>query len=127
MASKAETIFAASMDESQVLWLYEPEKFKWTPPDRNYTVDFKVMRRDQSFFYVEFKGYLRPQDKRKMRAIRKQYPDLDIRFVFMDAKKKINKTSKTSYGQWAERHGYQWAEGTIPEAWLEEDGHESSK
>jgi len=120
MASKAETIFAANMDERELKWMYEPEKLDWIPPKRKYTPDFKVMRRDGSFFFVEYKGYLRPNDKTKMAAIRKQYPDLDIRFVFMKANKPSYKGSKTTYADWAEKNGYLWAEGTIPEEWLAE-------
>ena len=31
---------------------------------------------------IEFKGHFRPYDKRKMVAVKKMHPDLDIRFVF---------------------------------------------
>jgi hypothetical protein len=120
MASKAETIFAIDMDERALNWMYEPERLDWIPPARKYTPDFKVMRRDGSFFFVEFKGYLRPNDKTKMKAIRKQYPDLDIRFVFMNANKPSYKGAKTTYGMWAEKNGYIWAEKVIPEDWLNE-------
>jgi hypothetical protein len=120
MASKAEVHFAEWMDDKRLHWLYEPERLDWIPPSRKYTPDFKVMRKDGSFFFVEFKGYLRPSDKTKMKAIRKQYPDLDLRFVFMNAKKPSYKGAKTSYAGWAEKNGYLWAEGTIPEDWLNE-------
>lgn len=118
MASKAEVKFAEWMDDQEIVWMYEPEKLAWEPPKRKYTPDFKVMRKDGSFFFVEYKGYLRPNDKTKMKAIRLQYPDLDLRFVFQNADKVIYKGSKTTYGMWAERLGYQWAEGTMPEDWL---------
>jgi hypothetical protein len=78
------------------------------------------MRRDGSFFFVEYKGYLRPEDKTKMVAVRKQYPDLDIRFIFQRANKPSYKGAKTTYADWAEKNGYLWAEGIIPEEWLNE-------
>lgn len=68
---------------------------------------------------VEIKGVLDREAKRKMLAVRRQYPDLDLRFLFMDAKKKVPGT-KQSHSQWAERNGYKWAEGKIPEEWLTE-------
>lgn len=122
MASKAEVKFAEWMDNLSLTWMYEPEKFDWLPEAkvRKYTPDFKVRRPDGSSFFVEYKGYLRPTDKAKMKAIRKQYPDLDIRFVFQNAKKPSYKGAKTNYGEWATKNGYLWAEGTIPKEWMEE-------
>jgi predicted nuclease of restriction endonuclease-like RecB superfamily len=120
MASKAEVRFAEWMDANKLCWLYEPEKLDWVPPKRTYTPDFKIRRRDGSYFFVEYKGYLRPEDKTKMAAVRKQYPNLDIRFVFMKANKPSYKGAKTTYADWAEKNGYLWAELTIPEEWLNE-------
>lgn len=119
-ASKAERDFANYLDNAYIQWQYEPESFQWIPPRKKYTPDFKILRKNGSYFFVEFKGYLRPTDRTKMREIKKQYPDLDIRFVFMRANKKLYKGSKTTYAEWAENHGYLWAEGRIPEAWLKE-------
>jgi len=42
---------------------------------------------------------------------------LDIRFVFLRASNKIYKGSKTTYAAWCERHGFEWAEGSIPTDW----------
>lgn len=68
---------------------------------------------------IEAKGLLSPDDKRKMLVIQKKYPELDIRFVFYDATKKIPRTKQT-HGQWAEKNGFQFAHEWIPEAWLNE-------
>lgn len=127
MASHQETLFAAGLDNLGATWMYEPEKLRWSPPFRKYTPDFKILRHDGSFFFVEYKGYLKPADKTKMRAIRKQYPDLDIRFVFQNAKKPSYKGSKSTYGDWARKNGYLWADGSMPKAWLEEDGYATNK
>jgi hypothetical protein len=80
----------------------------------NYIPDFFIPSRN---IYIEAKGYLRQTDQVKMRAVKRQHPDLDIRFVFMDAQKKVPYT-KSTHAQWAERQGYPWAEGTIPEDWF---------
>lgn len=118
MASRAETVFAEAMDDEGIFWTYEPEKLPWIPPQRKYTPDFKVAKNDGSHFFVEYKGYLRPGDRTKMLAIKAQYPDKDIRFVFMNANKKLYTGSKTEYWQWAEKHGFLWADKIIPEEWL---------
>ena len=38
----------------------------------------------------------------------------------LECKNKIYKGSKTTYGAWADRHGFKWAEGSIPEEWYNE-------
>jgi predicted nuclease of restriction endonuclease-like RecB superfamily len=106
------------MDDNKIHWMYEPESFPWQPPKKKYTPDFKIMKKDRTYFYVEYKGYLRPEDRTKMLAFKKQYPDIDIRFVFMNARKPIYKGSKTTYSQWAEKNGFPWAEKELPKGWL---------
>ena len=129
-ASKAERTFAISLTNQRVLWLYEPEKIEWFPAPpkiRTYTPDFKVMRKDGSYFFVEYKGYLRPGDKTKMRAVKKQHPEIDLRFVFQNAYKYASKHTRKdgtrqTYAQWAESYGYLWAHQVIPDEWLNEKG-----
>jgi len=53
-----------------------------------------------------------------MKAVKKQWPKMDIRFVFQNANNKLNKRSKTTYAQWADKHGFPWAHKRIPEEWL---------
>lgn len=71
---------------------------------------------------VEAKGYLRPRDRTKMRKVRENNPDLDIRFLFQNANMKLTKSRNSEmYWQWAERLGFQWAEGDhIPLTWWDE-------
>jgi len=66
---------------------------------------------------VEAKGVLDRDSKRKMIAVKKQYPDLDIRFLFMNADKKVPGTKQT-HGEWATKNGFVWAEGKVPDEWL---------
>ena len=40
-------------------------------------------------------------------------------FVFHNSKNKIRKGSKTTYADWCVKHGFQFADKTIPSAWLE--------
>lgn len=68
--------------------------------------------------HIEYKGYLRPQDQVKMKAVKRQNPDLNICIVFQDASKKIRKGSKTTYGEWATKNGFPWTEGLPLKKWF---------
>ena len=68
---------------------------------------------------MEAKGVLDPSTRTKMVAVKKAHPDLDIRFLFMNAGNKLSKRAKMTYGQWAVKNGFPYAEGTsIPEEWF---------
>lgn len=69
---------------------------------------------------VEAKGYLDAAACKKMKAVKASNPHLDIRFVFQNANGKRNKRAKLRNWEWAEQHGFPWAEGTIPLAWWKE-------
>ena len=97
---------------------YEKHKIKWEDHQwRSYTPDFVL---ESNGIIVETKGRFTPADRRKHLRIKEQYPKLDIRFVFTNAKSKINKGSKTSYADWCERHGFLYANKYIPDEWLME-------
>lgn len=67
---------------------------------------------------VEAKGLLDRDSKRKMMAVKKQHPELDIRFCFMVADKKVP-GSKQTHGEWATKNGFLWCEREIPQEWLD--------
>jgi hypothetical protein len=52
--------------------------------------------------------------------VKKQHPELDIRFVFTSSKNKISKASKTSYADWCDKNGYKYADKFIPDEWFNE-------
>lgn len=81
----------------------------------NYTPDFLLA----NGIFLETKGHLTEEDRRKMKAVKKANPDLDIRFVFQSPYNKIYKGSKTTYAQWAEKNGFEWAAyHSIPVEWF---------
>lgn len=100
---------------------YEAVRIPFTPPAklRHYTPDIIL----PNGIIVEIKGRFMSDDRQKHKHIKAQYPELDIRFVFMRATQKITKTSKTSYGMWCKSNGIKYAEGVIPKAWIEEKQH----
>nr|WP_143412414.1 endodeoxyribonuclease [Gluconobacter sp. DsW_056] len=70
-----------------------------------YTPDWVHYNADGSKTIIETKGYFRSQDRSKIRAVKKQNPELDIVMVFYDETKTISKSSKTTYRDWALKNG----------------------
>ena len=113
--SKFEVRVAADLGKRKVDFQYEKVSFDYVPKIRNYTPDFYL---PESKIYIETKGRLTTNDRVKHLLIKDQYPDLDIRFVFVNADNKISRTSKTTYADWCDRHKFLWAESLVPREWL---------
>lgn len=98
---------------------YETDKLHYTIPSRvaKYTPDFKLPK-PGGFWYLESKGIWAVQDRAKHQLLREQMPDVDIRFLFSNAKARLYKGSSTTYASYCDKHGMQWAHRVIPEAWL---------
>ena len=81
----------------------------------NYTPDFLL----PSGIFLECKGYWDPEDRRKIKAVKTQNPELDLRMVFQTPYNKISKRSKTTYAMWCDKHDIPWCEfHSIPIEWL---------
>jgi len=94
---------------------YEEFKIKYEVNEvRTYTPDFEL----PNGIIIESKGRFVVADRKKHLLIKKQHPDLDIRFVFSNSRAKINKGSKTTYGMWCDKHGFLYADKLIPEEWI---------
>ena len=69
--------------------------------------------------YLETKGYWAPSDRRKILAVVRDNPELDLRMVFQAPYNTISKKSKTTYAQWCEKHNILWTSyHDIPLEWL---------
>lgn len=98
---------------------YEKDTFSYTvEEDRTYTPDFRIETKSGKVFYIEYKGVLDLETRKKMVRVRDQHPELDVRFVFQKARNKIRKGSPTSYGMWCDQNGFKWADNCIPKGWL---------
>lgn len=104
--SKFEAELARTFDEQGVVWEYEPDSFKFQPPPATYTPDFKLTNPDGTITYIEAKGYFDATDRTKMKCMKAQYPELDLRLLFQTAGKKLSGNSKTTYAGWADAHGF---------------------
>ena len=97
---------------------YETEKVEYIIPasSHTYNPDFKL----PNGIRVETKGRFVLADRKKHLLVKEQNPNLDIRFVFSNSKNKINKKSKTTYGDWCDKHGFKYADKEIPDSWFSE-------
>jgi glycogen debranching enzyme len=95
---------------------YETKKIPFVVSEsRFYLPDFIL----PNGIHIEAKGYLRREDRKKLLLVKEQHPDLDLRLVFQCASNRIYKRSKTTYGQWAKKHGFLYSDnGRVPREWL---------
>lgn len=98
--------------------MYETEKIKYIIPESShtYTPDFLL----PNGIFVETKGRLTLEDRKKHLLIRDQHPDKDIRFLFQNSGVKLNKGSRTTYAQWCIKNGFKYADKLIPKSWFDE-------
>ena len=115
--SGLEEDMAEFLKKLKIKFTYEKEKIKWVDLKiRTYTPDFVL----ENGIIIETKGRFISVDRRKHKEIKKQFPDLDIRFVFNNSRSKLYKGAKSSYGDWCKKHGFKYADKTIPKEWLKE-------
>tara|TARA_B100000287_G_C20588654_1_gene763296 strand:+ start:1025 stop:1384 length:360 start_codon:yes stop_codon:yes gene_type:complete len=94
---------------------YETTKISYVI-EHNYTPDFVLPNKH---VVLECKGYWDSKDRRKIKSVLKQNPDLDLRMVFQSPYNRISKKSKTTYAQWCEKHNIPWTSfHDIPLEWL---------
>ena len=112
--SKLEENVASLLEGLGVSYEYEPERLSYTI-EHNYTPDFVL----PNYVYLETKGYWDPADRRKVLAVKRDNPDVDLRMVFQAPYNTISKKSKTTYAMWCEKHAIPWTSyHNIPLDWL---------
>ena len=112
--SKFEQRLALALKRAGVKFGYESERIGYLKK-HHYTPDFVL----ENGVMLEAKGRWISSDRRKHLLIQQQHPELDIRFVFMRASNTLNKRSKTTYGDWCDKHGFLWCEKSIPRSWFD--------
>lgn len=86
--------------------LYESVRLPFSLPDSVYLVDWVL----PNGICLETKGYFTPADRRKLQAVKRAHPTLDLRLVFQNARNKLHAKSPTTYGEWATKHGFPWTD-----------------
>ncbi len=109
---------ASALSEQKVKFEYEVTQIEYTKPETHhkYTVDFTL----PNGILIETKGRWTLEDRKKHLLIKKQHPELDIRFVFQNPNGKIRKGSKTTYADYCDKYNIPWADKIIPIKWLTE-------
>lgn len=133
MRSKLEVKVAEQMDRYGVQYLYEDKEYTigYEIPAKlhRYLPDFVINTKAGKLIYIEAKGIWDYSDRFKHLLIKRQRPELDIRFVFQRAKQRIRKGSKTTYRDICEGRGtslfkdvtWKYSDGGIvPEEWMNE-------
>jgi predicted nuclease of restriction endonuclease-like RecB superfamily len=98
----------SQLRRAKAVFEYETEHIPYVLA-RHYIPDF-IITTPTGRVYIECKGYLRPEHKSKMVAVKRQHPEIDLRILFYS----LNKT----YIKWAERNGFRWAIAKLPKDWL---------
>lgn len=130
--SKFEETIADQFTRSKVPFKYEKETLKYTiqvpstvcpacghvpcQTTRSYTPDFTF---EDSPIIIEAKGKFDASDRKKMAAVVEQYPDRDVRMVFM-ADNKIAPRSRTRYSTWCASRDIKYCFKKIPKSWIKE-------
>jgi len=120
--SGLEEAIASDLKAKRVEYEYEAHTLEYLVPSRKakYTPDFYITTKSKKIIIIESKGRFLTADRQKMIRIKAQHPTLDIRFVFSRSATTISKKSKTTYGDWAKKHGFPYADKLIPESWINE-------
>jgi len=119
--SQFEERIATDLVSRGIRFRYERERDKltWIKPATHhvYTPDYVLLLPGNRQIYVEAKGRLTGEDMAKMIFIARQYPGLDIRWLFANARTSAGRQKKNA-GEWATKHGFTWAEKVVPDEWL---------
>ena len=85
-------------------FLYEPYKIPYRI-EHQYTPDFTIGN-----MLIEVKGWLRPGDRQKYKAVRDACQELgcDFAFVLQSPNKKVQKGAKSSISDWCDKEGIRW-------------------
>lgn len=114
--SGMEQMVAGLLKELNVPFDYEPFNIEYEGPKRRYKPDFVL----HGGVIIEVKGRFTGVDRAKHLLIKKQHPELDIRFVFQ-IDQRLTKRSSTKYSEWCDKHGFKYAFNTVPREWITEE------
>lgn len=120
--SKLEERVAKRLEEDLGFVSYEPDSFEFVQPAirRRYTPDFKLRNK----VYIEAKGRLTNDDRKKLLWFKEQHPEVTIYLLFGAANNYLYRGSSTTYAQWAEKNGFEWADFNkhgIPKWWIKSE------
>ena len=101
--SGLEKRFAELLFKHGVKAEYEAKRFEFVRM-AHYVPDWKL----SDSLYIETKGYFSPRNRGDLLSFREQHPGVEIFLVFSVPSNRLTSKSKTTYGEWADRHGFRW-------------------
>ena len=115
--SGLEERIANELETESVEFEFEETKLKYVKPQKThtYTPDFYLPKQK---IFIETKGLFTSADRQKMRLVKEQHPDKDIRFIFNNSRSRISKKSQTTYGMWCDKYNFPYADKHLPVEWL---------
>lgn len=102
--SGLEARFAELLKKINIQAEYEATRFKFVKVG-HYTPDWKI----SDNLYIETKGYFSPSNRGNLLSFKEQHPEVEIFLVFSAPHNKLNSKSKTTYAEWADKHGFRWS------------------
>lgn len=114
--SGLEEKIAAQIEAANNTVRWEEMKVPYVVPESShkYTPDFVL----DNGIIIEGKGLFEPSDRHKHLLIKRQIPELDIRFIFSRSASAIYKGSPTTYADWCRKFGFIYADKIIPPRWF---------
>ena len=102
------------LSELGISYEYESKKISYVI-QHHYTPDFIL----PNHVILECKGYWDAADRRKIKQVKLDNPDIDLRMIFQAPYNTITKKSKTTYAKYCEKLGIPWSSfHNIPLEWL---------
>lgn len=122
--SGLEVVLDKQLCDADIPHEYEAVTLEYEQPKetRRYTPDF-ILRNG---IVIEGKGQWVTADRKKMKLVRAQHPDIDIRMVFSRSATRISKKSQTTYAAFCRSLGIKYADKLIPVSWLTEPVNQKS-
>lgn len=107
--------FASLLEDNGLKAEYEKDKIKYTQPAqaRTYSPDWKI----KDGVYIETKGRFTGADRKKMLWLRESNPNIIVYMLFMRSTVTLSKSSKTTYGDWCDKHNIIWADIADTKKW----------
>lgn len=99
----------SQLEKSGATYSYETVKLPYIIYG-TYLPDFAVRTVCGNQFILECKGHFRPEDKRKLAAVKAQHPEIDLRLLFYSFKLKDIR--------WAIKNRIPYAIGNLPQEWI---------
>jgi hypothetical protein len=112
--SNFEYEFAEDLIKRSVPYEYELARVHYEQR-RMYKPDFVL----DNGIIIETKGWFKSADRTKHKLIKKQHPELDIRFIFMNPDAK-GEGSKVTNAEWCKKNGFKYARMRLPKDWEDE-------